>query len=113
MRARLDAHRAFSVAGLERGVEIALDGAEAVVPLEENTKWIKRVADEMQTAFISGKNVMNGGASFVGDDITINVYASQGMDVNALATAVEQRLARVQRQRQEVWAWEKPLLLAI
>lgn len=80
------------------------DGAEAVVPLEENTKWIKKVADEMQTAFIKGNNALSNGASFVGDEITINVYASDGMDVNALATAVEQRLARVQRQRQEVWA---------
>ena len=80
-------------------------GAEAVVPLEHNTRWIKKVADEMKLAVSGGVSAINGNrATFTGDDITINVYASQGMDVKQVAIAVEQRLAKVQRQRQEVWA---------
>ena len=76
-------------------------GAEAVVPLEKNKEWISKVADEMKASLMDGRS---GGTEFVGDEITINVYASDGMDVNALAVAVEQRLARTQRQKQEVWA---------
>jgi phage-related minor tail protein len=82
------------------------DGAEAVVPLEQNTKWIRRVADEMRLSLANGQGntLSNNTGSFNGDQITVNVYGSQGMDVNTLAIAVEQRLARVQRQKQEVWA---------
>ena len=39
-----------------------------------------------------------------GDDITINVYASEGMNVNQLADQVQQRLALVQRQRASAYA---------
>lgn len=42
--------------------------------------------------------------SGVGDDITINVYASDGMNVNQLADAVQSRLAFVQRQRAAAYA---------
>lgn len=42
--------------------------------------------------------------SGVGDDITINVYASEGMNVNQLADAVQNRLALVQRQRAAAYA---------
>lgn len=79
------------------------DGAEAVVPLEQNTKWIRRVADEMRVSLGGGNNSQISGNNFVGDDITINIYGSQGMDVNEIALAVEQRLTRIQKQRQEVW----------
>lgn len=40
-----------------------------------------------------------------GDNITINVYASQSMDVNQLAAAVEQRLVRLQKQRTKAWGY--------
>lgn len=39
-----------------------------------------------------------------GDEITINVYASEGMDVNQLADQIQQRLALVQRQRASAYA---------
>ena len=42
--------------------------------------------------------------SGIGDDITINVYASEGMNVNQLADAVQNRLALVQRQRASAYA---------
>lgn len=38
------------------------------------------------------------------DDITINVYASEGMNVNQLADQVQQRLALLQRQRTAAYA---------
>jgi len=37
-------------------------------------------------------------------DITINVYASDGMDVNALADKIQYRLAQVQKQRMSAYA---------
>lgn len=37
-------------------------------------------------------------------DITINVYANEGMNVNQLADRIQQRLAQVQRQRAAVYA---------
>ena len=40
-----------------------------------------------------------------GGDITINVYASDGMDVNELAARVEARLVTLQKQRTKAWAY--------
>lgn len=65
-------------------------GGEAALPLEP---FWKRM-DAIVSAVESG-----GGA----DEITINVYTTPGMDVQAVAQAVEQRLTRAQKQRQEVW----------
>lgn len=61
-------------------------GPEAIIPL--NTFW-----DKMD------KLAEVGG----GDEITINVYAAPGMDVNALAQRVEQRLTMQQRQRNKAY----------
>ena len=58
-------------------------GAEAVVPLDKF--WDK--LDNMQT----------------GGDVTINVYAQPGMDVNQLALKVEQRLVQLQKQRNKAY----------
>ena len=63
-------------------------GPEAVVPLD--TLWDK--LDNIAEA--SG-----------GDIITINVYASPGMDVKELAAAVEQRLVAQQKQRRAAWGY--------
>jgi len=61
-------------------------GPEAIIPL--NTFW-----DKMdRLAEVGG-----------GDEITINVYAAPGMDVNALAQRVEQRLTMQQRQRNKAY----------
>ena len=61
-------------------------GPEAILPL--NTFWDKmdKIAD-------------NSG----GYEITINVYATPGMDVNELAARVEQRLIMQQRQRNKAY----------
>ena len=34
--------------------EIGEDGAEAVIPLEHNTKWIKKVANELRSTMTQG-----------------------------------------------------------
>ena len=43
-----------------------------------------------------------GGASMNG--VTINVYGTEGMDVNDLASAVEQRIITMQKRRTQAWA---------
>ena len=65
-------------------------GPEAVVPLD--ILWKK--LDNIAAASESG-----------GDNITINVYASAGMDINELAAAVEQRLVILQKQRAKAWGY--------
>lgn len=57
-------------------------GAEAVLPIEKLKDWMQE---------------MNGG-------ITINVYASEGMNVNELAFEIERRLAMMQKRRAGAWA---------
>ena len=58
-------------------------GAEAVLPL-------KKLWEEMDKRFSQ-------------DGITINVYGTQGMDVNELAAAVEARLIASQKRRRLAW----------
>lgn len=63
-------------------------GPEAVVPLD--TLWNK---------------LDNIAEATGGDMITINVYASPGMDVKVLASAIEQRLVAQQKQRRAAWGY--------
>ena len=63
-------------------------GPEGVIPLDTFWKKMDRIADAATAA--------NSG-------VTINVYASQGMDVNELALKIEQRLVQLQRQRQKAY----------
>lgn len=62
-------------------------GAEAVVPLDKFWNKLDNLA-----ASATG-----------GDQITINVYASKGMDVNELAVKIEQKLTQKQKQRQAAY----------
>lgn len=66
------------------GNGVGEDGAEAVLPLE-------RLWEEMDRRFGAGEGV------------TINVYASDGMNVNELALKVEQRLVQLQKQRSKAY----------
>lgn len=50
----------------------------------------------------SGAGGLYGGANM--GDVTINVYASDGMDVNELALKIEDKLTQIQRQRVSAWA---------
>lgn len=63
-------------------------GPEGVIPLDTFWKKMDRIADAATAA--------NSG-------VTINVYASQGMDVNELALKIEQRLVQLQKQRQKAY----------
>lgn len=64
-------------------------GPEAVVPLDKFWAKMDKIADA---------------ASGGGDQIQIIVNAAPGMDVNALANAVQDRLVRLQKQRDKAWA---------
>ena len=64
-------------------------GPEAVVPLDKFWQKMDKIADA---------------ASGGGDQIQIIVNAAPGMDVNALADAVQERLVRLQKQRDKAWA---------
>ena len=65
-------------------------GSEAIMPLDPFWDRLDRMVD--------GINNMAGG------DVTINVYASDGMNVNELAAKVEARLVTLQKQRAKAWA---------
>lgn len=65
------------------GIGVGEAGAEAVLPL-------KKLWEEMDKRFDSG--------------VVINVNASPGMDVNALALEIERRLIASQKRRREAWA---------
>ena len=57
-------------------------GAEALLPLDPFWKKMDKIAEGVQ-----------------GGDITINVYATPGMDINALADAVERKMVQAQNRR--------------
>lgn len=64
-------------------------GPEAVVPLDQLWKKLDAIA----------------AAAGGGEGVTINVYASPGMDINQLAAAVEERLVRLEKQRVKAWGY--------
>ena len=61
-------------------------GPEAVVPLDKFWDKLDNIAEASS-----------------GEQITINVYASDGMNVNELALKVEQRLVQLQKQRAKAY----------
>lgn len=60
-------------------------GPEAIVPLDPFWRRLDKMAEGMNSP------------------VVINVYASEGMDVNTLAAAVEQRLIEMQKRRTMAW----------
>lgn len=62
------------------------NGAEALLPLRPFWKKMEEIKDGVQ-----------GG-------VTINVYASQGMNVNELADEVQRRIITAQKRRASAWA---------
>ena len=60
-------------------------GAEAIVPLDPFWKKLDKLATPTNNS------------------VVINVYASDGMDVNQLAAAVEQRIIQMQKRRTMAW----------
>ena len=84
---------------LERG-QIGLlegNGAEAVVPLENNKKWIAKVADDMKkaTGFGGGGNTYN---------IEITVNGANYQNERQLATEIAERIQQMTERRMAVYA---------
>ena len=63
---------------------------EAILPLDPFWKRMDKLAESVEK---NGK----------GGDITINVYAAPGMDVNAIAEAVERKMISAQNSRRAAW----------
>lgn len=61
-------------------------GSEAIVPLDPFWRKMDQIADSMHSG-----------------DVTINVYASEGMDVNAVARAVKNELIQSESRRRLAW----------
>lgn len=70
-------------------IGVGESGPEAVVPLDKLWNKLDAIA----------------AASGQGNGVTINVYASPGMDINQLAAAVEERLVRLEKQRVKAWGY--------
>lgn len=66
-------------------------GPEAIIPLDKLFAQMDRMAETIK-----------GPAG--GDNVTINVYASPGMNIRELAAEIEARLVRQQKQREKAWA---------
>ena len=66
------------------GIGVGEAGPEAILPLDPFWDRMDRI-----------EKALGGGSG----DITINVYASQGMDVNQLAQQIEKRIVALQKQR--------------
>lgn len=70
-------------------IGVGESGPEAVVPLDKLWNKLDAIA----------------AASGQGNGVTINVYATPGMDINQLAAAVEERLVRLEKQRVKAWGY--------
>lgn len=64
-------------------------GPEAIIPLDRLFAQMDRMADR----------IVNG----EGGGVTVNVYASPGMDINALAREIERRIIETQNRRRLAW----------
>ena len=60
------------------------DGAEAVVPLEKNTQWIKRVAAEMSQQLSGGGSAVNNSANSTVNNYTFNQTNNSPKALNRL-----------------------------
>ena len=83
------------------------DGAEAIVPLEKNTKWIKLVADRLQNSMLGGSNsseALNTNLAYRGIDSEYNLLVKSfkaalsemtvEMDDTTMGRFVEKTVAR-------------------
>lgn len=86
---------------LEKGQVGLLEGngAEAVVPLDQNKAWIKSVASEMQNATSGAQQ-----SGEINNEVTINVYGSDGQDVNELADLIMKKMQLAVNKKGAVYA---------
>lgn len=64
-------------------------GPEAIIPLDKLFRQMDRIAETI--------------AGTGGGGVTVNVYATPGMDVNALAREIERRIIETQNRRRLAW----------
>ena len=64
-------------------------GPEAIIPLDKLFRQMDRMAETI--------------AGTGGGGVTVNVYATPGMDVNALAREIERRIIETQNRRRLAW----------
>lgn len=64
----------------------------------------KGFGDGNGAEIVLGLNKLRELVGGAGDDITINVYASEGMNVNQLADVIQQRLVQLSRQKEAAYA---------
>ena len=82
---------------LEKG-QIGLlegNGAEAVVPLENNRKWIAAVARQMDYSMEKKPQRASESLRTQPTEVTIHVHAAEGQDEKRIATAVAREFQRV------------------
>lgn len=70
------------------GIGLGEAGSEAILPLDPFWKRMDRIEESLQRT---------------PNDVTINVYASEGMDVKAVAKAVRDELISVESRRRLAW----------
>lgn len=63
-------------------------GPEAIIPLDKLFRQMDKMADQITGA---------------GEGVTVNVYASAGMDIESLARAIEERIINAQKRRRLAW----------
>lgn len=70
----------------------------------QTPQGMKGFGDKAGGEVVLGMNKLKELVGAAGDDITINVYASEGMNVNQLADAIQQRLVQLSRQKEAAYA---------